>query len=149
MFNNFFLVWTIPVLTVATGLLGVFLTVRHFKIVRTISYIERMNDPSMVNVRARVDEWLFQKVSDAEKLAALEADRRLHASVKLFYNLLTELAIAFKYGTIDAQMVYDIYDPLVPKYWTAMKFYIDYSRATGWDIGHELEKFAATFPVHK
>lgn len=75
-----------PFITVAMGAIGLYVTIRHFKVVRTLSYIERMNKPSMAEVRARVDAWLDSGLPDAERLAQLKTDFGLRSHVNIFYK---------------------------------------------------------------
>lgn len=122
--------------------LGLWITIRHFKIVRTVAYIERMNHPSMAAIRADVDKWLNAGDSIEAKIERIRKDHELHAKVTIIYNLLTELAIAHDSGIIDRTMSYKIWFPLVPKYWRKLEFYVSDSRARGNPIGHSFGKFA-------
>ena len=57
---------------------GLWLTVRHFKLARTVSYIERFNDPGMIETRAAVDAWLSSSDSDEHGLEKANAKRQVH-----------------------------------------------------------------------
>lgn len=100
--------WISLLITTTMGLLGLYYTIRHFKIVRTVSYIERMNHPSMIEVRAAIDKWLNSDRSDEERLSKLEKNLLLDSQVRTFYNLITELAIAYRYRTIDRNLTLEI-----------------------------------------
>ena len=130
-------------ITIALFFAGTAITIRHFKIVRSVAYIERMNSPSMVPVRASVDGWLNADTTNVEKLKQLESDPTLQANVTIIYNLLTELAIAHDWRTVNRKMTYRIWFPLVPKYWHALRFYIEDARLRGKPIGHSFEAFAS------
>ena len=41
------------------ALITIYLTVRHFKTTKTISYIERLNTGEMASIRAEIDEWII------------------------------------------------------------------------------------------
>ena len=134
-----------PLITLTMGFIGLFFTIRHFKVVRTVSYIERMNHPNMADIRARVDEWLESGRPDDERLAQLEKDFALNARVRLFYNTIAELAIAYHYGTINRRMTLEIWDPLIPEYWEKLRFYVLHRRSQGAAIGFHFEALAAIF----
>jgi len=121
---------------------GVWITIRHFKIVRTVSYIERMNHPAMVVIRADVDSWLNSNDSIMEKLERIRNDSELNAKVTIIYNLLAELAMAHDSKIIDREMAYKIFFPLVPHYWHRLEFYISDSCTRGKPIGQSLKKFS-------
>ncbi|WP_367874506.1 hypothetical protein [Luteolibacter sp. Populi] len=129
----------------AMALIALYFTIRHFKTVRTVSYIERMNHPNMADIRACVDKWLNSGRTDEERLSEIRNDPSLNARVRVFYNTLTELAIAYRYGTINRKMTIDIWDPLIPKYWEKLRFHINGSRAAGEEMGHNLEYLAHEF----
>ena len=132
-----------PVLiTIALFVLGTSITIRHFKIIRTVSYIERFNNPSMVTIRADVEAWLGKDNSIDQKLEELEDDNELFSKVTIIYNLLTEFAIAYNYGLVSTKISHQIWFPLLPKYWRRLRFYINHSRRTGSHIGYSLEKVA-------
>ncbi|MFM9966766.1 MAG: hypothetical protein ACKV2Q_36805 [Planctomycetaceae bacterium] len=137
--------WISPLITTTMGLLGLYFTVRHFKIVRTVSYIERMNHPNMAEVRTRVDQWLDSGRTDEERLRELQEDFALRARVRMFYNMITELAIAYRYRTISRKLTLEIWDPLVPEYWEKMQFHIQDTRAKGVSVGHNFEYLANEF----
>ena len=138
-----------PLITLTMGLIGLFITIRHFKVVRTVSYIERMNHPNMADIRACVDEWLASGISDDERLAQLKKNFALHARVRLFYNTIAELAIAYHYGTINRKMTLEIWEPLISEYWEKLRFYVLHRRSQGAAIGFHFEALAKTFEKHR
>lgn len=121
---------------------GLWITIRHFKIVRTVSYIERMNHSSMVLIRADVDNWLESTDSIEAKLERVRKDSELNTKVTIIYNLLTELAIAHDSRIIDRRMTYKIWFPLVPRYRHRLEFYISDSCTRGKPLGQSLRKFS-------
>lgn len=139
--------WVSLLITTTMGLFGLYYTIHHFKIVRTVSYIERMNHPDMVEVRAAVDKWLASGCTDEERLYELEKDLVLKARIRTFANMITELAIAYRYRTIDRSLTLEIWDPLIPKYWGKMRFYFEDQRARGIALGHNFEYLANEFSM--
>lgn len=117
--------------TLLLFLIGTFITIHQFKIVRTISYIERMNNPSMVSIRADVDAWLMADSTISEKLDKLKSDQELAIKVTLLYNIFTELAIAHNNQILNRRLCYKIWFPLIPKSWRCLKFYIDDCQRNG------------------
>lgn len=100
------------VIGIAVVVLSLSYTIRHFKIVRTIHYIERFNTPTMIETRAVVEKW--SKLSHEEQLQKLEEDSELFYKVNLIYNLITEIGISYKYKIINRKLTCEIFDPLVP-----------------------------------
>ena len=135
----------LTIISLLGGAIGIWLTIHHFKIVRTISYIERMNDPSMVEIRASVDEWLSRPITDEQKILELQQDHTLKAKYNIFYNLLTELAISFNNGLLNRELVLKTWNPLVPYYWERINCVIIHERNLKYQVGEELEKFNAEF----
>ena len=119
------------------------MTVRHFKIARAVSYIERFNTPSMIEVRSKVDEWLSSAESDAARLAALEQRPELRVAVLTFLNLFTELGIAYKFRLLNRKVMFEMWDVLVPEYWSKLKFFVQHERDKGRAVGAAFEYLAA------
>lgn len=63
-------------LTVASIAYGI----RHFRITRAMSYIERMNASGMAGIRGAIDEWLAGPGTDREKFEQAERDHQLNAN---------------------------------------------------------------------
>ncbi len=112
-------------------LIGLCFTIRHFKFVRAISYLERLNSTEMMKVRAEVDGWLSSKASDEEKLNAIFSNPALHLHLILLTNLFTELGIAYKFGVINKKLTFEAWDPVLPRYWNQLQFYFQDSRIKG------------------
>ena len=127
-----------PILVVA----GLLLTHRHFKIARTVSYIERFNNPGMVGTRAKVDEWLESSSDDERRIVAATDDSVLKASIFAFLNLFVELGIAYRYGLLNRKVAFDMWDQLVPEYWKKLEFWVRHNRLQGRDIAQAFEDLA-------
>ncbi len=121
---------------------GLLITIRHFKIVRTISYIERFNNPNMAAIRGKVDNWLNSSKSNQEKIEIINSDSELRANVFSFLNIFNEVGIAYKFGLLNKKVAFEIWDTVVPEYWEKLKFFIDYNRNQGRAIGANFEKIA-------
>lgn len=67
----------------------IYLTIRHFKTSKTISYIERLNSVDMVEIRASIDEWLSLEKSDEEKCEIANKDKELAAQLTIWMNIFT------------------------------------------------------------
>ena len=128
-----------PLFSVSVALYGLYVAIRHFKIVRTVSYIERMNSPAMVEIRASFDQLLQSNLTDEQKIQRLTTDQVLKSRYRIVYNLLTELAIAYRYRTINRRMAQSIWDPMIEEHWCKMEPVIRYWRANGSDYGYHLE----------
>ena len=127
-----------PVLIV----IGLLVSIRHFKAARTVSYIERFNHPDMASTRATVDVWLASSTSDDERYQAAKDDPELDAKINAFMNIFTELGIAYRFGLLDKKIAFAIWDVLAPNYWVKLKFYIEASRHEGRGIAFSFEYFA-------
>ena len=94
----------ISALTPSILAIGLYITIRHFKYVREISYIERFNTTRFMAVRTKVANWLNSDLKEEEKLKLLDSDMDLRHNFLLLYNLLTEVGIAYKFGLIDKEI---------------------------------------------
>lgn len=121
-------------------LVTLYFTVRHFKIVRTIAYIERFNSPSMIQTRAIVEKWA--KGNNQEKIRQIREDKEIYYHVNLIYNMITEIGISYQYRVINRKLACIIFDPLIPAYWDKMKVFILNDRAPGATVGYGFEKIA-------
>lgn len=124
---------------VAVGLL---ISIQQFKLSRTMDYMKHLCDPSVIDTRAKVDAWLSSSEDDNIRLQALENDHELHAHVKAFLSFCNQVSIAYRFGTLNNKMAFDIWFPLIPTYWDRLHFYILWRRANGYPIGHNFENFA-------
>ena len=100
-------------LSITLVAVGLLLSIRHFRLTRTVSYIERFNSVDMIETRAKVDEWTASSTDDEERLRKLEENHLLNAHVKAFLNLLTELAIAHRYGLLIPEVTFQLWYPAV------------------------------------
>ncbi len=121
---------------------GFWLTVRHFKIARTVSYIERFNHPDMVATRAAVDSWLQSSEADEPRIERAKADPVLNVQILTFLNLFVEVGIAHRYRTLNRTVAFDLWSQLVPEYWRKLRFYVEHSRTEGRDIASAFEHLA-------
>ncbi|MEZ4702951.1 MAG: hypothetical protein R2834_21640 [Rhodothermales bacterium] len=119
--------------------LSLIYTVRHFKLVRTLTYIERMNSPEMGKVRANVDQWLSSSKNDVKKLEKLYKDDKLMSDLRLFTNLFTELGVAYKFRLVNKKLTHELWYPMIMKYWNGLEFYIYDKRKKGVYIGYYFE----------
>lgn len=116
-----------------------YITIQHFKQSTTTSYIQRINNPEVTEIRGRIDAWLSMPVSDLEKLKALEDDKNLASSLRMFLNIITELGIAYQNNIVDKTMTKEIWNPLIPMYWNKLQFYIFAERLKGNKAGYFFE----------
>lgn len=128
-------------LSITLVAVGLLLSIRHFRLTRTVSYIERFNSVDMIETRAKVDEWTASSTDDEERLRKLEENHLLNAHVKAFLNLLTELAIAHRYGLLIPEVTFQLWYPAVPEQWERLRFYIVSNRNRGIEIGVNFEIF--------
>lgn len=120
----------------------IYLTVRHFKTSKTISYIERLNSVDMVEIRADIDEWLSSEKSMKEKIMVAENDKELSAKLTIWMNIFTELGISYKNKIIRRKLTREIFYPMIPNYWKKLEFYIVHKRNKGNQIGYNFEYIA-------
>lgn len=121
---------------------GLMLSIQQFKFSRTMDYMGHLSDPSMIETRAIVDEWLASSNEDNTRIQALEKDHKLHAHVRTFLSFCNQIAIAYRFGSIHKPMAFDIWFPFVPYYWEQLEFYILWRRSQGYRMGENFEKFA-------
>ena len=131
-----------------TFLIGLWWGIREFKISKAVSYIERLNSPDMAEVRAKVDEWIESSSNVEERQIALQNDLKLRSDVRLLYNLLTELAISYKYRLVNRRVTRELWNPLLPQYANDLQPYIAFEGKRGMDLGDDLMQFAKTIRGH-
>ena len=124
------------------------ITIRHFRLSRTASYIERINTPEIARVRAKIDQWLDSDKTDREKLNILYSHRELELSLVMFLNIITELAISYKYRVVSRKMTREIWNPLIPKYWDRLQFYVYGDRLKGVQTGFYFEYLTKEIESH-
>lgn len=113
--------------------------IRHFRIARTTTYIERINNPDFVKLRSKVDDWLHSSKSDAEKYLEVAESNQLKNDLHLFIHVFTELGIAYQFHAVNRKMVKTIFYPMIPSYWKELQFYIIASRLQNYQIGYYFE----------
>lgn len=133
------LVTVVGIFFVAAGLM---LSIQQFKFSRTMDYMGHLSDPSMIETRTLVDEWLASSNDDNTRIQALEKDRKLYSHVRVFLSFCNQIAIAYRFGAIHKSMAFNIWFPFVPYYWDQLKFYILWQRSQGYKVGENLENFA-------
>ncbi len=120
---------------------GLMLSIQQFKFSRTMDYMEHLSDPSIIETRAIVDEWLASSNDDNERIEALNKDHKLHIHVRAFLSFCNQIAIAYRFGAIHKAMAFDIWFPFVPYYWEKLEFYILWRRSQGYKVGENFERF--------
>lgn len=124
-----FLDWMLKIVGVFGVFLGLFLTKRHFGIVRAAQFAERFNSPQMFQVRRIVDRWLNEPPDDeVGKLNRLREDGELEANIRLFANVFQELGASFRAGYLSREYVRMTFDFLLPYYWKRLAFYVKWCR---------------------
>ncbi|NEO78086.1 hypothetical protein [Moorena sp. SIO4G3] len=122
--------------------IGFLVSLRQFKLSRTMSYMQHLSDPSIIEIRVNVDAWLDSSDDDNARLLQLQEDTELHTKVKVFLSFCNQISIAYRFGAIHNKMAFDIWNPFIPYYWDRLRFYIAWRRSQGYSIGHNLERFA-------
>ncbi len=112
------------IITFSLIIIGLFITLRQFKLSKTLGFINRYNDPNFVDIRASVDEWLDSDKDEIEKLNELEIDKRLAAKITIFINLFTELGVAVNKKIVNIPITLDLWNPALTNYWRKLEFYI-------------------------
>ena len=133
-------------LGILTVILSLGYTIRHFKAIRTISYIERFNTPSMIETRAIVEKW--SNLDDGEKMKQLENDIDLFYRINLIYNIITEIGISYKYRIIDRKLACEVFYPLIPLWSKKIHPYIFFRRNRGERFGFYLELINKAISTH-
>lgn len=121
----------LSLMTFVVILVGLATTRKHFRIVRSISYIERFNSDIGIRLRKRVDNWL-QTEDDELKLQEFLENPDLRIEVLAFMNLFQELGSAYNRKVVNKKEIQELFDFLVPHYWEKLQFLIEHYRdATG------------------
>ena len=122
----------VSIMTFVVVLVGLSTTRKHFRIIRSISYIERFNSDNGIRLRKRVDDWL--KTEDDEvKLKEFLEDSDLRIEVLAFMNLFQELGAAYNRNILNKEDIQELFDFLVPYYWERLQFLIEHYRETSGD----------------
>ena len=110
--------------------------IRHFRITRAMSYIERMNSSDMAEIRSAIDEWLDAPGSDADKFREISRDPHLSVKLKIFVDIITELGVAYRYRSVSRFLVREIWYPFIPSYWKKLQFYYYAAQLNGTRTGY-------------
>ncbi len=116
-----------------TSLLIWCLARKHFKHVRTASYIERYNTADSTRLRAEVDQFLYltEKLTPAARgqvykellLSDHLTDMEFRHKLWTFTMLYNEIGLAWKTQVIQDDLVSN-FDRLIPRYWMRLRTYI-------------------------
>lgn len=128
--------------------LGLYFSVRQFKLNRTMQYMEYLSKPEIVEIRAAVDAWIDSSTDDEIRTSMLEKDCKLHAQVRVFVSFCNQVSTAYRFGTIYKDMAFHIWFPFIPNYWEKLKFYMVWRSSQGYEMGGDFEKFATAINRH-
>ncbi|MDU8885891.1 hypothetical protein RXV94_06945 [Yeosuana sp. MJ-SS3] len=124
------------------AVITIYLTIRHFKTSKTISYIERLNTSEMASIRAEIDEWLNSDMNEKQKCKFAVKTKDLNAKIMVWLNIFTEIGISYKQRIIRRKLTRELFYPMIPNYWKELHFYINYRRKKGYPIGYYFEYIA-------
>jgi len=131
---------TITIISWITGfsvaIISLIYAVRHFCILKTTSYIERLNTPEMAKYRSEINEWLKKDNSEITKYSLIKENPQLESQLKIFFDVFTELGIAYKFRAVSRKMTKEIFFPFIPKYWKKLQFYIYLEQLNGEKVGY-------------
>ena len=122
---------------------GLFVTIRHFRIVRAISFSERLNTNAMIEVRTAIEHWLSSSPDDEKRLQNLSADKQLQFRLHLLINVLTEMAIACRLRMVHRGVIRSAWAGVCSKYWQRLGFYLRDRRSRGAFVGYNFELMVA------
>lgn len=128
---------------------GLFISVRHFRLDKTASYIQRLNTPDMVRTRVIIEDWLKKYPDNEARIKAVENDTDLKFHLTALVNLLTELGIAYKFRLIHPKMAFMLWDPVAVTYWEKLEFYIKDCHSKGNMIALSFEEFHKAVLKHR
>lgn len=116
------------VITFLAVVFGLYTTRKHFGVMRSMAYIERFNSEAGIKLRTRIDAWLAEP-DDRVKLEQFLSNPELKNQVLAFMNLFQELGVAYRNRLLDTGVLLDMFDYLVPHYWSKLDFLVAYYRA--------------------
>lgn len=122
--------------------LGLYFSVRQFKLNRTMQYMEYLSKPEIIELRAAVDEWLESSADDDVRTNMLEKDCTLHSQVRVFVSFCNQVSTAYRFGAIYKDMAFYIWHPFIPNYWKKLKFYMVWRSSQGYAVGGDFKRFA-------
>lgn len=115
------------VITFLAVVFGLQTTRKHFGVMRSMAYIERFNSETGIKLRTEIDAWLAEP-DDQVKLDRFLNEPELKNQVLAFVNLFQELGVAFRNRLLDRGVLMDMFDYLVPHYWSQLDFMVDHYR---------------------
>lgn len=96
---------------------------------RTVEYIRRWNEAPDQAERTKIFAMLGDHTkSEAEKLAAIEADHALRAQIRTQCNFFEELGIAYHKNLVDKDGLYEFFGYIVKTIYERTRFYIEARR---------------------
>lgn len=129
--------------------LGLFFSVRQFKLNQTMQYMEYLSKPEIVEIRAAVDEWLASSGDNDTRIELLENNYKLHSQIRVFVSFCNQVSTAHRFDAIFREMAFHIWFPFIPTYWKKLKFYMDWrSSSQGYEVGGDFERFAKEIEKH-
>jgi hypothetical protein len=143
-----------------SALLTVYLLIaawKHFKHVRTSSYIERYNAADFVEIRAVVDQFLYltEKMKPDERgdlymhllLSDHIEDVRFRHKIWTFAMLFNEIGAAWEQKAIDLCLIKN-FDRLIPRYWIRLRPYMmNLHLRFGFELPADLSGFEGKFKL--
>ena len=90
------------------AVIGFLVSLRQFKLSRTMSYMQHLSDPSMIDTRCTVDNWLDSSDDDESRIRKLTEDIELHTNVKVFLSFCNQVSIAYRFGAIHKKMAFEV-----------------------------------------
>ncbi len=120
------------VITFLAVVFGLYTTRKHFGVMRSMAYIERFNSEAGITLRTQIDAWLAEP-DDKVKLDQFLNDPKLKNRVLAFMNQFQELGVAYRNRLLDTGVLMDMFDYLVPHYWSKLDFMVAYYRAKSGD----------------
>jgi hypothetical protein len=80
---------------------GLMISIRQFKYSRTMDYRGHLSDPSMLETRTKVDEWIASSDDDDARIQAIKENHELHTYVRIFLSWCNQISIAYRFGTLN------------------------------------------------
>ena len=121
-------------------LIVIMVTIKHFKILRTLVYIERFNSPNFIQVRRDIERWLSICKDDKERIEK-SYETELFCKICTFINLFQEMGLAYKYRLVNRDILFEHFDFIVISYYERLKFYIEYRRKQNSNSVYLFRKF--------
>lgn len=110
-------------------------TIRHFRAVRTLSFLERFNGKNMRSTLDNIRKW-SESGSLKKRKKSLAKDDVLYGEAMIVYNLLTEVAIANRFKILHPKLFKTAFDPLYIIWYLRIYALVEYRN----DIAYNGEK---------